>query len=67
MKILVLNSGSSSIKYKVYKAETFEPYAEGIVERIGIEDSFIKHEVSGKAPHKLEVLLPDHKKRLNMC
>lgn len=64
MKILVINSGSSSIKYKVYKAETFEAFAEGIAERIGIGDSFIKHKAKGKDAIQIDLNLPNHKKAI---
>ncbi|MEA3365717.1 MAG: acetate kinase [Candidatus Hydrogenedentes bacterium] len=43
MKVLVLNSGSSSVKYKVYDyGETAEPIAKGIVERIGLQGPSIE-------------------------
>ena len=42
MKILVLNCGSSSIKYKLYDMTNESVLAQGGVERIGIEDAFIK-------------------------
>lgn len=43
MKILVLNSGSSSLKYQLFNMENQEVLAKGLVERIGIEGSKIKH------------------------
>ncbi len=45
MKILVLNCGSSSIKYQVFNMEDETVLAKGAVERIGIEGSFVEHEV----------------------
>lgn len=42
MKILVLNCGSSSVKYKVIDSETHRVLAEGGVEKIGLPDSFLK-------------------------
>lgn len=62
MKILVLNSGSSSIKYKLFESEDgkLSPMAEGGAERIGIDGSFIKHKVIGKGKDKIEMDLPDH-------
>ena len=48
MKILALNCGSSSLKYQLFDWEKKEVVAVGIVERIGIEGSFIKHEVPSK-------------------
>ncbi|MDN3588314.1 acetate kinase [Pedobacter aquatilis] len=45
MNILVINSGSSSIKYQLFKMPSPKPVCSGLVERIGIEGSFIKHSV----------------------
>lgn len=45
MNILVINSGSSSIKYQLFKMPLKQPVCSGLVERIGIEGSFIKHNV----------------------
>jgi len=45
MNILVINSGSSSIKYQLFKMPNPKPVCSGLVERIGIEGSFIKHSV----------------------
>ena len=42
MKILVLNCGSSSIKYKLYDMKDESVLAQGIVERIGLDEAFIK-------------------------
>lgn len=45
MNILVINSGSSSLKYQLFKMPQKAPTCSGLVERIGIEGSFIKHTV----------------------
>lgn len=45
MNILVINSGSSSLKYQLFKMPAKAPVCSGIVERIGIEGSYIKHTV----------------------
>jgi len=45
MNILVINSGSSSIKYQLFQMPSKQPVCSGLVERIGIEGSFIKHTV----------------------
>ena len=42
MKILVLNCGSSSIKYKFYDMDGERVLAQGGVERIGLDEAFIK-------------------------
>jgi acetate kinase len=44
MKIIVLNCGSSSIKYQLFQMDTQEVLAKGVVEKIGLHGSFIKHE-----------------------
>lgn len=48
MKILVINCGSSSIKYKVYEMPDEKLLVKGLVEKIGEETSYLKHEL----PHK---------------
>jgi len=67
MKILALNCGSSSLKYQLFDWEKKEVIAVGIVERIGIEGSFIKHEVPAKDKEiKNETAIPDHKVGINL-
>jgi len=67
MKILALNCGSSSLKYQLFDWEKKEVVAVGIVERIGIEGSFIKHEVPAKDKEiKNETSIPDHKVGINL-
>ena len=48
MKILVLNCGSSSLKYQLINMETEEVLASGKYERIGEKEAFITHKVNGK-------------------
>lgn len=48
MKILVLNCGSSSLKYQLIDMETEEVLASGKYERIGEKEAFITHKVQGK-------------------
>ena len=43
MKILVLNCGSSSIKYKLFDMDRKEVIAQGGIEKIGLKDSFLGH------------------------
>ncbi len=45
MNILVINSGSSSIKYQLFQTPTFECLCSGLVERIGLENAVITHQV----------------------
>lgn len=55
MKILVLNCGSSSLKYQLMNMETEEVLASGKYERIGEDEAFITHKVNGK---KIEIKNP---------
>jgi acetate kinase len=48
MKILVLNCGSSSLKYKLYEMETSEVLAQGQADRIGLPDARFQHDVRGR-------------------
>lgn len=67
MVILVLNCGSSSIKYKVFDLENgSEVMAKGLVERIGISDSILSHKPLGKEPHKIITNIPDHTIGINL-
>ena len=54
MNVLVINAGSSSLKYQLLDVDTREVYAKGNCERIGIEGSFIGHEEMGGEKQKLE-------------
>ena len=59
MKILVLNCGSSSLKYQLIDSETEGVLAKGLCERIGI-DGVLKHEPDGKEKFVSNDPLPDH-------
>ena len=59
MKILVINSGSSSVKYQFIDMERENVLCKGIAERIGIHGSRIVHRVRGEK-HVIEKDLPDH-------
>lgn len=63
MKVLVLNCGSSSLKYQLINMETDEVLASGKYERIGEEEAFITHKALGK---KVEIQKPayDHKEAI---
>ena len=56
MKILVLNCGSSSLKYQLINMETEEVLASGKYERIGEAEAFITHKVNGR---KIEIKKPE--------
>ena len=60
MKIIVLNCGSSSIKYQLVDMPAKEVYASGVVEKIGLKGSFIKHKKLGNEQVKLEGEILDH-------
>ena len=62
MKVLVINCGSSSLKYQLIDMETESVLAKGLCERIGIEGSKLTHKVPGKDNFVLEVAMPDHNK-----
>ena len=49
MKILVINAGSSSLKYQFINAEDEKVLAKGLVEKIGLPDSVLTHKVNGKS------------------
>jgi acetate kinase len=61
MKILVINCGSSSLKYQLFDMEKENVLAKGLVERIGIEGSRIKHTKTGMDAITTETSIPDHK------
>ena len=65
MKILVLNSGSSSIKYQLFNMGNESVLAKGIVERIGIEDSFLEHEVNDEEI-VIKEDIPNHSKGISL-
>jgi len=67
MIILVLNCGSSSIKYQLFKMEgNAEVIAKGMVERIGFTDAVISHKPSGKTKHKQILPIMDHTTGINL-
>ena len=60
MKILVLNCGSSSIKYQLFDMTSKDVIAKGIVEKIGMTGSFLKHTKQNGDKVKLEGEILDH-------
>ena len=61
MKILVLNCGSSSVKYKLIDTATDNVMAEGGVEKIGLPDGFLKYKLADGSKAIKELGLVDHK------
>ncbi|MBQ7444972.1 MAG: acetate kinase [Clostridia bacterium] len=60
MKVLVINCGSSSLKYQLIDMETEAVIAKGLCERIGINDSVLNHIPVGKGKIVIKVDLPNH-------
>ena len=65
-KVLVINCGSSSLKYQLIDMETEEVVAKGLAERIGIDGSRLKHQPAGKDAVVQEEPMPDHHKAVEM-
>jgi len=67
MIVLVLNCGSSSIKYQLFEmGESTRMLAKGLVERIGLNDSILTHKPTGAEPYKVISDIPDHTLGINM-
>lgn len=60
MKVLVLNCGSSSIKYKLFDMDSKEVIAQGGIEKIGLKDSFLKFTLPNGEKKILEKDIPEH-------
>lgn len=66
MLILSLNSGSSSLKFQLFDYEESVTVCSGIIERVGIEGSFIKFSRFGGESVKIEHGCPDHKEAMKL-
>ncbi|MBN2260976.1 MAG: acetate kinase [Clostridiales bacterium] len=66
MKVIVINCGSSSLKYQLLDMDGEALLAIGIVERIGIEGSQLKHETTGKGKELIVTPMKDHKEALSV-
>lgn len=65
MKILALNSGSSSIKYRLFDSDrNFQLLEHGIAERIGLKNSTISRSKDNQPVSKEDISLPDHRKAM---
>ena len=60
MKVLVINCGSSSLKYQLIDSDTEDVLAKGLVERIGIEGSVLTHRPAGRDKVVIETPMEDH-------
>ena len=67
MKILVLNCGSSSIKYQLIElSDSADLKAKGLLDRIGLPTSELVHQVTGKEKYKIAQEVPDHQIGINL-
>ena len=66
MKTLVINCGSSSLKYQLIDMATEESLAQGLVERIGIEGSVLTQKVEGKDKYIVKEQMKDHKDAIRL-
>ncbi|MCG8483342.1 MAG: acetate kinase [Clostridia bacterium] len=66
MKVLVVNCGSSSLKYQTIDMANEKVLAKGLVERIGIEGSVLKHEKIGSDKVAIQKPMKDHKDAIGM-
>ncbi len=64
MKIFVVNCGSSSLKYQLINMATQEVIAKGLVERIGISGSVLKHQPNNGESVTIEESMPSHREAL---
>lgn len=66
MNILVINAGSSSLKYQLIDMKDYDVVAKGIVERIGIEGSILKHKSKDKEQITIEQPVPNHREGMEL-
>ena len=64
--ILILNCGSSSVKYRLHNWDAEVTMASGIVERVGIGDSFCAHELPGRDKITVQHNCPDHREAIKL-
>ena len=66
MKTLVINCGSSSLKYQLIDMSTEESMVQGLVERIGIEGSQLTQKVEGREKYIIKAEIKDHKDAIKL-
>lgn len=66
MKVLVINCGSSSLKYQLIDMSTEEALAQGLVEKIGIEGSVLIQKVEGKDKYIVKQPMENHKTAIKL-
>ena len=60
MKVLVVNCGSSSLKYQLFNMEDESVLAKGLVDRIGLDGSVLNHQPTGKPKVPLTAEIKNH-------
>ena len=66
MKVLVINCGSSSLKFQLIDSDSEAVIAKGLCERIGIEGGIIGYSPTGGEKQEKQVEMPDHKKAISL-
>ena len=66
MKTLVINCGSSSLKYQLIDMSTEECMVQGLVERIGIEGSVLTQKVEGREKYIINTEIKNHKEAIKL-
>ena len=66
MKVLIVNAGSSSLKYQLIDMKDESVLAKGNVERIGIEDSTLKHQPTGLDEVEIPRVIKDHTQAMKL-
>ncbi|MGI6425859.1 MAG: acetate/propionate family kinase [Tepidanaerobacteraceae bacterium] len=66
MKVLVINCGSSSLKYQLFNMEDKSVMAKGLVERIGLDVGMLKHQPINKDKVEISEKIPNHKVAVKM-
>ncbi|NLC63364.1 MAG: acetate kinase [Thermoanaerobacterales bacterium] len=66
MKVLVINCGSSSLKYQLFDMKDQRAIAKGLVERIGLETGMLKHQPLNKDKVEISESIPNHKVAVKM-
>ena len=66
MKVLVINAGSSSIKYQLIDMTNEHVMAKGMCDRIGIEGGNFKHKVEGREDYKIDIRMANHEEAIKL-
>lgn len=66
MKVLVINAGSSSVKYQLFDMTNESVLAKGLCERIAISGGKFKHKVPGRPDYELEIEMANHREAIEL-